>query len=106
MIVRQIARMLELCSTDQNVFPPTDLYNEGWMLRLLLDWHSRNPNAATPIPFPANSIWYSEALLPSAFLARYRGDELAESWTHADGVIGNFVIGAFFTSICTCTAVY
>ena len=33
--------------------------------------------------------WYSEALLPSAFLARVREDKLAEFWTHADGVIGD-----------------
>ena len=32
-------------------------------------------------------------MLPSAFLPRYRGDRYAESWTHADGVIGSFSIG-------------
>ena len=41
----------------------------------------------------APARWYSEALLPSAFLARFQGDPLAESWTHADGVIGHFEIG-------------
>ncbi len=37
--------------------------------------------------------WYSEALLPSAFLRQSRRDSRAESWTHADGVIGHFNIG-------------
>src|SRR4051794_27670096 len=41
----------------------------------------------------AGARWFSEAWLPSAFLARYRGDRLAESRTHADGVVGHFSIG-------------
>jgi len=34
--------------------------------------------------------WSSEALLPSTFLARSRGDRLAEGWTNADGCVGHF----------------
>ena len=41
----------------------------------------------------AGAGWFSEAWLPSAFLPRYRGDPLAESRTHADGVMGHFAIG-------------
>jgi hypothetical protein len=33
--------MLELCATENTLFPPTILYNEGWMLRLILDWFSK-----------------------------------------------------------------
>jgi len=94
MSVKRIATLLERCSGPDNNFPPTDLYNEGWMLRLVLDWLSFNPGIDHDIAFTATDKWYSEALLPSAFLARVRGDKLAESWTHADGVIGDFVIGA------------
>lgn len=64
------------------------------MLRLVLDWLSVNRSIEHDLAFSDNDKWYSEALLPSAFLPRVRGDKLAESWTHADGVIGNFVIGA------------
>lgn len=39
------------------------------------------------------STWFSEALLPTAFKARFSGDPLAESRTNADVVIGHFVIG-------------
>jgi hypothetical protein len=44
--------------------------------------------------FLPESTWFSEALLPTAFKARFRGDRLAESRTHADGVIGHLLIGA------------
>jgi len=90
---QRIAELLARAAGDDRVFPPTDLYNEGWMLRLVLDWFSRNPDVDHDLKFGESSGWYSEALLPSAFLPRNRGDKLAESWTHADGVIGHFSIG-------------
>lgn len=86
-------RLHALAAGTERVFPATDLYNEGWMLRLVLDWFSRNRGVDHDLKFGESSGWYSEALLPSAFLPRKRGDKLAESWTHADGVIGHFCIG-------------
>lgn len=93
MSIERIAALLERCGGTEKNFPPTDLYNEGWMLRLVLDWLSCNPGIDHDLAFATTDKWYSEALLPSAFLPRVRGDKLAESWTHADGVIGDFVIG-------------
>ena len=93
-MINRITKLLERSSSSERNFPPTDLYNEGWMLRLVLDWLSYNPGIEHELSFVSTDKWYSEALLPSAFLARFRGDSLAESWTHADGVIGDFVIGA------------
>src|SRR4051812_48197891 len=80
------------CGTDRAIMPPTSLYNEGWMLRLVLDWFSRQPESSHPLSFLHDSRWYSEALLSTQFRPRSRGDVLAESWTHADGVIGHFTI--------------
>lgn len=90
---QRISELLAKAAGADRVFPATDLYNEGWMLRLVLDWFSRNPDVDHDLRFGEGSRWYSEALLPSAFLPRKRGDKLAESWTHADGVIGHFSIG-------------
>ncbi len=93
MAIRQILSMLERCSTEETPLPPTILYNEGWMLRLVIDWFATHPITDHYLSFPEGGKWYSEALLPSPFLPRYQGDRFAESWTHADGVIGHFVIG-------------
>ena len=84
MSIEKIATLLGRCNGPEKNFPPTDLYNEGWMLRLVLDWFSSNPGIDHDLAFSPTDKWYSEALLPSAFLARVRGDELAESWTHAN----------------------
>jgi hypothetical protein len=91
--LRSIHVMLRAASGERPPFPPTLLYNEGWLLRLVLDWFSRHEVEGHPLSFAAGARWFSEALLPSAFLARHRGDRLAESWTHADGVVGHFLIG-------------
>ena len=75
-------------------FRPTELYNEGWLVKLVLDQASRFEYDGHPLGFLPGSTWFSEALLPTAFKARWLGDPLAESRTHADGVIGHFRVGA------------
>ena len=86
----RIAQLLVRCGHPDAVLPPTALYNEGWMLRLVLDWASQHPSALPDLPFDQGSEWYSEALLGSRFRPRRRGDTAGEGFTHADGVIGHF----------------
>jgi hypothetical protein len=75
-------------------FRPTELYNEGWLVKLVLDQAFSFEYDGHPLGFLPGSTWFSEALLPTAFKARWRGDPLSESRTHADGVIGHFSVGA------------
>jgi hypothetical protein len=93
-IPERIYAMLQSCVTDTPRFPATLLYNEGWLLRLIIDWFSIHSIPHHPFNFLPNAQWFSEALLPTAFQARYRRDPLSESRTHADGVIGHIVIGS------------
>lgn len=88
-MLERILGMLTKADTAGNVFPPTELYSEGWMLRLLMSL-AEEGLPSLPFRLAERSIWYSEALLPSPFLPRFRGDTLAESLTHADGVVGHF----------------
>lgn len=44
--------------------PPTLLYNEGWMLRLVKHWFRNHPNANHKLAFSEDCSWYSEASLP------------------------------------------
>jgi hypothetical protein len=67
-------------------FPASELFSEGWMLRLLLDWYSRNRGPATvghALHFYEGARWFSEASLRSP---------LKEDGAQADGVIGDFEI--------------
>jgi hypothetical protein len=79
--------------TDARTFPATIFYNEGWLLRIIIDWFSRHRDEEHPLRFTDNARWFSEALLPTQFLARNRRDPLAEGYSHADAVIGNVSIG-------------
>lgn len=89
--------LLEACAGPDPPFPPTELYQEKWLLRLVLDWLAAHPGAGERLSFADGARWFSEAYLPSAFHARRgykRRDPLAESRSHADGVVGHFTIGA------------
>src|SRR5262245_13997077 len=90
----QINSLLEARARPNPPFPPTDLFQEKWLIRLVLDWFARHDNLKHPLQFAPRARWFSEANLPSAFLARRRKDPLVEKWSHADGVIGHFTIGA------------
>jgi len=88
-----IAQLLGRAQNEDRSFPATLLFEEGWMLRLVLQWFAESNSTGHDLSFAPNARWYSEARLASAFLPRYRGDKYAEGYTHADGVIGHFRIG-------------
>jgi hypothetical protein len=92
-IPEAILEMLCAADTDAAMLPPTILYNEGWMLRLILSSGAEGVSCL-PFSFLPGSRWFSEALLYSPFLSRFKGDLLAETHTHADGVIGHFRFAA------------
>lgn len=93
-MLQTISRILSRCGSPASVLPPTQVFNEGWLLRIILDWLDRNRDFQHLLsPFPG-AIWYSEALLPSRFLPEIRGDIKAESFTHADGVVGHFKVAS------------
>jgi hypothetical protein len=93
MIHDRIQAILQTCNTQVPLLPPTQLYNESWLLRLMLDWFSVHHVPNHPLSFYEKSRWFSEAWLPSAFLHQPQREPLAEGWSHADGVIGHFSIG-------------
>ena len=88
-----VKKILFRCENEYQHLPSTELFNEGWMLRLILYWFEQEDNENHQLSFHKDARWCSEALLPTQFSARYRGDELAENWTHADGIIGHFTLG-------------
>jgi len=75
-------------------FRPTELYNESWMIKLVLHQASTLTDQSFPLSFLPGSSWFSEGLLPTAFKQRYRGDQLSESRTNSDGAIGHIQIGS------------
>ena len=92
-VLEGIHKLIDAVESEPANFPPTLIYNEGWMLRLILDWYSRHQLSDHPLQFQPGATWFSEALLPSPFRPRYRGDTRAEARTHADGILGHISVG-------------
>ncbi len=88
-----LIELISLFDPENPNFRPTELYNESWLIKLVFHQASTILDNDFPLGFLAESTWFSEALLPTAFKARYRSDPLGESRTNADGVIGHFLIG-------------
>jgi hypothetical protein len=93
MIPERLFQLLRSCE-DTKHFPPTEVFNEGWMLRLLLEALGSPAISAQlpdhPLCFLADATWYSEAKLSSVFHPRHKRDPLGEGHTNVDGVIGHF----------------
>lgn len=86
-----IQGMITRVARGEALFPATEVFNEGWLLRLLMDSHHQGLGGL-PIPLVEASRWFSEAEMVSAFRPRFRGDPLSESATKADGLVGTFSI--------------
>lgn len=78
---------------DSPHFRPTEIYNECWLIKIVLSLASTIPPDEFPLSFLSGSSWFSEALLPTVFKPRQQKDPLGEARTNADGVIGHFEIG-------------
>lgn len=89
----RILDLMRSCHEETSPIRATEFYNEGWMLRLVLDWFSRNESPGSELSLAHGCRWHSEALLYTPFAPRHQGDPTGESHTHADGVIGQFRIG-------------
>ena len=76
----------------------TELYNEGWMLRLVLYWfHKTKYTFETDnykISMKEGVHWFSEGRLESPFKKdKELGIKKNEGYTRADGIYGNIVLG-------------
>lgn len=88
-----ISELISTFDPSNPNFRSTEIYNESWLIKLILHQASTIKDEEYFLGFLPKSTWYSEGLLPTAFRARFQGDPLSESRTHADGVIGQIKIG-------------
>lgn len=72
---------------------PTEFYNEGWLLKVLVYAITDFGKTEHPLYVNEKEQFFSEGLLRSPFLTKGEKNPFAESHTHADGAIGKFIIG-------------
>jgi hypothetical protein len=90
--VIEILRSIETHSDSEKNLLPTELFNEGWLLRLVLDWFSKNRETGFVVSFNKEATWFSEGRLETIF-KKERGLKAGEGYTEADGVFGNITVG-------------
>lgn len=73
-------------------YPPTSIFNEGWLVRLVMDWFSQHPASGHPLHFLSGSTWFSDGLIATPFLPRFRNDPLGEGRAHTSAVFGHIAI--------------
>lgn len=83
-----IAEMLRSLDDETRCMPTTSLYNEGWMLRLILQTASEGKLKKKIKKFTKSTKWFSEARLYSPFMGS-KG-EPNEGFTRIDGIVGDF----------------
>jgi hypothetical protein len=90
-MLEAVLRILSRCGTHEGSLPPTALYNEGWMLRLLLDHLVRHRHVQHPLSPHRDARWASEVfcLLGScqgggATLTPNRSRMPTALWAHGD----------------------
>jgi hypothetical protein len=66
---------------------PTDFFNEGNLLSLVLSEGEQVPGV---LPFPVHPNWFFRPRLSPPFLKRFKEDPAAEGFTQPDAIIGDF----------------
>lgn len=89
--MQRVFAVLESAGALNSPILPTLLYEEGWLLRVVISLASEGVDCL-PLRIADGARWLSEARLYSAFQGRFRGDPLAETPSHADGAIGHLGI--------------
>ena len=83
-IPKAFIELLSSTLAGEQHFPPTIIFEEGWMLRILLASHNRGL-PCFPFSYYQDATWFSEGILPTPF----REKPYTESGTHTDGIIGH-----------------
>jgi hypothetical protein len=84
--ILEIIKTIESSSANVN---PTQIYNEGWMTRLLVYYSIQEKIKLKEIDFSSINYWTSEALLSSPFL---KVSTVREGYTHTDIALGDFTV--------------
>ena len=78
---------------DDYHYPRTLVLNEGWLLRLALEWHHAHKGQGQELLRVENGeTWFSEGIPRSPFRPAENAPGAGEGRTHIDGVIGRFAI--------------
>ncbi len=84
-----ILNIIKSIDADNAQINPTEIYNEGWMTRILTYYSIQEKLNIGEVDFSRVNNWSSEALISSPFVY---AKEYREGYTHADMALGDFKV--------------
>lgn len=89
--MKDTTEIIQALSTLSDGINPTIIYNEGWMIRLLVieSMHEKLKVKNIDFGILVNKNWSSEALIASPFV---KAEKNREGYTHADIILGDFCV--------------
>lgn len=87
--MKDVIQIIKSMDTETIHLNPTEFYNEGWMIRLLVKKSIDEKKTIETINFADISNWTSEGLISSPFVS---APKYKEGYTHADVALGDFKI--------------
>ncbi len=87
--MKELVRIIDSIDNGLPNINPTIIYNEGWMIRLLVQQSIIEKTVISGIDFSQISHWTSEALISSPFI---KAPNYREGYTHADIALGDFSV--------------
>jgi|SRR5690606_8185322 len=82
----------QLVENLEGSIKPTEIYNEGWMLKCVMEQIKGGEIELEKCKIPKDEMWLSETLVPTFFKAINRKDTFAETATRADAIVGQLQI--------------
>jgi hypothetical protein len=90
--MKSIIEIIKSIDSDTPNINPTQIYNEGWMTRLMVYYSIQDGITINGIDYSKIKNWCSEALLSSPIKPKVKEDKLGEGPTHTDMAIGDFTV--------------
>ncbi|RYJ44294.1 hypothetical protein [Flavobacterium beibuense] len=87
--MQSIVDIIKSIESELPYVNPTQIYNEGWLTRMLMNQSVKEKIKFGGLDFKDFSKWTSEALISSPFI---KTKEKREGYTHADIVFGDFIV--------------
>ena len=85
--IMDVMTSVENYFNNKNNILPSEVYNEGWMLRLILKWFSDKRKSGYPLSFNKDAVWFSEGMLEAISV------KSKSKYVKPDAIIGNICIG-------------
>ncbi len=87
--MKNLLEIIKTLNSNEPNLNPTEIYNEGWMTRLLVYESIKEKIKLKGIDYKKIKYWTSEALISSPFV---KDDKYREGYTHADMALGDFSV--------------